>query len=353
MVTSIMTPMTTPASSEALAIPLLAALAALLVAIVAEHRHARRVARVARLAFGPAGKPAAWTHAAPIARIAGLALATFGATVLLRYDPIETDTEPDPRASRQLLVVLDVSPSMNLSDAGPANEKVMRGVWAGKVLQGILDRLDMKDTRVSMVAFYTKAIPMLQDSTDKNVLSNLMDGLPLYTAFKPGETDLNAGLVAAFEMAKGWARRSTTLVVITDGDLSKPANPPARPASIADTIVIGVGDPNRATTLAGHASRQDAWTLKSLAGKLDGYYHDGNARHLPREIIEKLTMIAPRVSDAIGLREAALVSLGVGCALVGLAGPLLVLFGAPRSYLRAVAAPDSASPATTIEGRLT
>ena len=335
--------------TDALAIPLLVGVAALVLAAIAEHRHAQRVARVARLAFGPAGKPAAWTHAAPFARTVGLALAAFGATVLLRYDPVETDIEPDPRASRQLLVVLDVSPSMNLSDAGPSTEKVMRGVWAGKVLQGILDRLDMKDTRVSMVAFYTKAIPMLQDSTDKNVLSNLMDGLPLYTAFKPGETDLNAGLVAAFEMAKGWARRSTTLVVISDGDLSKPVNPPARPASIADAIVIGVGDPNRATTLAGHASRQDAWTLKSLAGKLDGYYHDGNSRHLPREIIEKLTMIAPRVADGIGLREAGLLSLGVGCALVGLIGPLLILFGAPRAYLRAVATPESET--STLEGK--
>ncbi len=328
---------------------LLAACAALVVAAIAEHRHAARVARVARLAFGPDGRPAAWARLAPAARIAGLALATFGATVLFLHDPIETEVEPDPRAARQLLVVLDVSPSMNLSDAGPGNEKVMRGVWAGKVLQGILDRLDMKDTRVSMVAFYSKAIPMLQDSTDKNVLANLMDGLPLYTAFRAGETDMQAGIELAYQMAKGWARKSTTLVVISDGDLSKPVSVPARPASIADTIVIGVGDPNRATTLAGHASRQDAWTLKSLAGKLDGYYHDGNSRHLPREIIEKLTMIAPRVADGIGLREAGLLSLGVGCALVGLVGPLLILFGAPRAYLRAVATPESET--STLEGK--
>jgi hypothetical protein len=181
-----------------------------------------------------------------------------------------------------------------------------------------------------------------------------MDGLPLYTAFKAGETDLQAGLEAAFEMAKGWARRSTTLVVITDGDLSKPVQPPARPASIADAIVIGVGDPNRATMLAGHASRQDAWTLKSLAGKLDGVYHDGNTRHLPREMLDRLTMIAPRVGDAIGLREAALVALGTGCALLGLVGPLLLLFGAPRSYLRAVTEPAREEPSTIpLEGRAT
>jgi len=313
---------------------LLAGTAALLVALVAETLHARRTARVARLAFGPSGRPAAWARLAPAARVAGLALAAFGATILLGHDPIETEVEPDPRASRQLLVVLDVSPSMNIADAGPGAEKLMRGVWAGKVLRGILDRLDMKDTRVSMIAFYTKAIPMLRDSTDKNVLANLMDGLPLYTAFRAGETDMQAGIEAAYGMAKGWARGSTTLVVISDGDLSKPVNPPARPASIADAIVIGVGDPNRATVVSGHASRQDAWTLKGLAGKLDGFYHDGNTRHLPRETLDRLTMTAPRVSDALGLREIGLAAVGAGCALLGLVGPLLILFGAPQSSAR-------------------
>jgi Ca-activated chloride channel family protein len=327
----------------AIGIPLAAALAALVIGLVAESLHARRTARVARLAFGPTGRPAAWARAAPALRVAGLALATFGATVLLRHDPIEGEAVPNPRASRQLLVVLDVSPSMNITDAGPDRVKIMRGLWAGKVLRGILDRLDMADTRVSMIAFYSKAVPMLQDSTDKNVLANLMDGLPLYTAFVPGETDMQAGIDAAFAMAKGWARRSTTLVVISDGDLARPVVPRERPASIADTIVIGVGDPNRATELAGHASRQDTWMLKALAGKLDGHYHEGNTKHLPREIIERLSMIAPRPGDALGLREAALVCVGIGGACLGLVGPLLILFGAPRSHLRATRREASSS----------
>lgn len=328
---------------------LLAAIAALAVGAIAERIHARRVARVARLAFGPSGRPAPWARLAPFLRVAGLALAAFGATVLLRHDPIETDDEPNPRASRQLLVVLDVSPSMNISDSGPETTKIMRGVWAGRVLQGILDRIDMKDTRVSMVAFYTKAVPMLRDSTDKNILSNLMDGLPLYTAFQSGETDMQAGLEAAFEMAKGWARRSTTLVVISDGDLTKTVNPPPRPASIADAIVIGVGDPNRSTAISGHASRQDAWNLKSIAGRLDAIYHDGNTRHLPTAVLDGLTMVAPRVGDGIGLREAGLASLGIGCALLGLLGPMLILFGAPRPAARAS---RTESTAPTLEGRM-
>ena len=317
--------------AEAMSVPLLVALAAAAIVALAEWRHAARVRRVARLAFGPGGQPAAWARLAPAIRVAGALLATFGAMVLLRFDPIETEFEPNPRAARQLLVVLDVSPSMNLSDAGPGNEKRMRGVWAGEVLRGILDRLDMQDTRVSLIACYTKAVPMLRDSSDKELVANLMDGLPLYTAFTAGETDLQSGIDAAYEMAKGWARRSTTLVVVTDGDLSSPLSPGPRPASIADAIVIGVGDPNRATQIAGHASRQDQWVLKSLAAKLGAHYHEGNTRHLPSEVLESLASIAPRISDAIGVRELGLVSLATGSAMLGLIGPLLLRFGAPGS----------------------
>ena len=343
------------------AIALLAAVAALLLATLGEWMHAKRTARIARLAFGETGRPARWTVIAPFVRVLGLTLTAFGAAILFQFDPIESDDTPNPRASRQLLVVLDVSPSMNLKDSGPDTEKIMRGVWAGKVLQGILDRIDMKDTRISLIAFYTKALPMLQDTTDKNLLPNLMDGLPLYTAFKSGDTDMQSGIDAAFAMAKGWARGSTTLVVISDGDLTKTVNPGPRPASIADVIVIGVGDPVRGMVLSGHNSRQDAWVLKTLAGRLDGYYHDGNTKHLPSEIIDQLTMIAPRVGDVLSLREAGLVALGFGCAALGLIGPLLLWFGTPRGYaaaLRDASAADQriqriSVKSPTLESRLT
>jgi Ca-activated chloride channel family protein len=305
---------------------------------VAESLHRRRVSRAKRLAFGATGEPARWTVIAPFARIAGLGLAVFGATLLFYFDPIESEGKPNPRASRQVLVVLDVSPSMNISDAGPEPTKEMRGVWAGKVLRGILDRVDMKDTRVSLIAFYTRAVPMLQDSTDKELISGLMDGIPLYTAFKAGETDMQAGIDAAFRMAKPWPRQSTTLVVIGDGDLTQTVTPRDMPASIADAIVIGVGDPVRPTTLAGHSSKQDAWALKTLAAKLGGYYHDGNTRQLPSEVVAQLASISPRLSDALSVRELGLTALGVGALLTALIGPALMLFGrrAPASSVDTV-----------------
>lgn len=310
--------------------PTIIALGALLLAVVAERLHARRSRRVMRLAFPRTGRAPLWTRAAPIARCAGLALACWGATVLLLHEPVVADPTPLPRASRQLLIVLDASPSMTIADAGPGPEKMSRGRWGGRVLQAILDRLDMRDTRISMVAFYNGALPVLQDTTDRNVVSNMLDGLPLYVAFRPGPTDMASGIEAAFDMARPWARGSTTLVVISDGDLEGAPTFGPRPASIADAIVIGVGDPDRATIISGHSSRQDRWVLKELAARLRGHYHEGNTKHLPTSIVEGLGSIAPRTGTLVGLREAALASLGVGSALVGLTGPALVWFGSPR-----------------------
>ena len=320
-----------------------AALVVATIAALAEWLHAKRIARVARLAFGADGRPAAWTHLAPFARVLGLASAAFGATLLALHDPVEADDTPNPRASRQVLVVLDVSPSMNISDAGPNAEKKMRGVWAGEVLRGILDRIDMKDTRISLIAFYTKALPVLQDTTDKNLVVGLMDGLPLYTAFKAGDTDMQAGIDAAFAMAKPWPRGSTTLVVIGDGDLSKPVTPRNMPASIADSIVIGVGDPVRPTILSGHSSKQDAWMLKGLAAKLGGVYHDGNTRQLPTEVVERLASVAPRLGDGVSLRELGLVTLGIGAFLVSCIGPALLLVGQPAKSQRLLRATSRAN----------
>lgn len=316
-------------------IPMLLMLAAGALAAAAEWWHARRVARVARLAFGPTAKPALWARAAPVLRIVGFALAVFGATILLRFDPIDADVKPNPRASRQLLIALDVSPSMQVKDAGPDAEKITRARWAGKVVQAILDRLDMKDTRISLVAFYSKALTVLQDTTDKNVVSNMMDGLPMHVAFEPGTTDLNAGVTEALKLAKPWARKSATLVIISDGDAEKPATPWALPPSIADTIVIGVGDTSKATLVSGHGSRQNTWSLKQLAARLGGVYHEGNQRHLPTAVLNRLTMLAPRAASVLSERELGLASLAVGAALIGGLGPLLMAFGLPGAFARA------------------
>ncbi|MFM9997002.1 MAG: vWA domain-containing protein [Phycisphaerales bacterium] len=316
-------------------IPALIALVALASAVFAERMHARRVEGVARLAFGPTGRPALWARAAAIARITAFTAAVWGAAALAAFDPVQSHDRPRRQASRQLLIALDVSPSMMLKDAGPGPDRVSRGVWAGKVVQGILDRLDTETTRVTLFAFYTDALPVVQETFDKEVIRNALDGLPMYVAFEPGPTDVNKGVTKALDYAKVWAPGSAMLVVLSDGDASAGKAPVGVPDSIADSIVIGVGDPFRSTMINGHASRQDADSLRHLAARLGGLYHNGNEKHLPSHVLDGLSVTNPRASQSIGIREAALIAVGAGGAILGLLGPGLVLFGRPRTFVRA------------------
>jgi Ca-activated chloride channel family protein len=315
-------------------LPYFVAFAAAALAGLGEWLHDRRTARVARLAFGPTGKPSRWVAAAPVIRVLGIAAAAWGATVLIGYDPVGGDQTPAPRASRQLLIALDVSPSMLIKDAGPNTDKVTRSQWAGKVVQGVLDRLDMKQTRITMVAFYTKAMTVLTDTTDKNVISNMFDGLQLHVAFDAGPTDLASGVNSALQIARPWARRSTTLIVISDGDAKSELGQVTLPPAIADTIVIGVGDPNKASIVSGHSSKQEALSLKTLAARLGGTYHEGNRLHLPSEVLKKLAMITPNAGGELGLRDAALIALGAGASMSALIGPALMLFGLKGAHAR-------------------
>ncbi|MBL9121514.1 MAG: VWA domain-containing protein [Phycisphaerae bacterium] len=318
---------------------LMLALAIMALVAVAEWFHAKRIARVARLAFGSTGKPALWTAVVPGARIVAAGLLAWGLGFLATYDPIEIDTRPAKNASQHVLLCFDASPSMHIADAGPDKEKVSRAVWGGKVVQAILDRLDMDITRVTIVAFYTDALPIVKETFDKEVVRNVLDGLPMYAAFEPGGTDVNKGVLEALEQARPWPKKSALLVVVTDGDTAGSAPPNRLPSSIADSIVVGVGDSNRTTPLWGRPSRQDSASLRQLAARLGGLYHDGNVKHLPSSVLERLSMIQPRVGADVALRDLALFAVGLGGFTLALATPALLVLGQPRAYARSRSRP--------------
>lgn len=341
-----------PAVAVVLVASAVAAGAAALVAL-AEWLHARRVRRVERLAFGPLG-PARWARAAPALRVAAAGLSAWGAVALLLHTSERTSTRPTREASQHLLVALDVSPSMQVADAGPRDvttlpseaasspprpgdrragrDRLKRAVWAGTLVQAIIDRLDTETTRITVIAFYTEALPILIETFEKEVVANMLDGLPMYVGFEGGGTEVAKGIEKAYEVARPWPERSATLVIVSDGDSTNAPLPSRRPDSIADVIVIGVGDPKSPTTVGGHRSRQDTESLKRIAAQLGGTFHEGNERQLPSAVLAGLSMITPRGTDAIGIREAGLIAVAVGSAILALVGPALLLFGVRRSY---------------------
>lgn len=299
------------------------------VVAAAERLHARRVRAAAHLAFGPGAAASRWTRLAPAVRVIGMSLAVFGALLLIRIDPAPTHRERDPSLSRRLLICLDVSPSMLVQDAGPDVPKVSRAAWAGRALRPLLDSAgSAEDTSLSLVIFHNGAMPLLIDTYDKDVIYNLLDGMRLDSLFRRGSTDLQAGVNAALETARRWARDSATLVIVSDGDSDTglPSLLP-KPPSIAQTIVVGVGDTQSTSEINGVMTRQDAGSLRLLSSRLGGRYYDCNRQLVPPLATERLISIKPRSAASIGERAVGLASVGAGALITGCVGPLLIAFG--------------------------
>jgi Ca-activated chloride channel family protein len=274
---------------------LLSGLAALLLAGLAEWLHARRVWRVAILAFGPARRPARWATAAGPLRCFAAAGLVWALLVLFWLPPNRRTPGQDRPVPfeklKHVILVLDVSPSMRLRDAGTTSDQ-SRMVRAREVMESWFRRIPMNEYRVSILATYTKALPVVEDTRDIAVVENVLNDLPMHFAFQAGETNLFSGLEAAAEMARGWRPRSTTIVLVSDGDTVPATGMPAMPAAVADVVVVGIGDPVNGTFLNGRNSKQDVSTLRQIAARLRGFYHNGNDKHLPSELLRRLTLSA-------------------------------------------------------------
>ena len=81
----------------------------------------------------------------------------------------------------------------------------------------------------------------------------------------------------------------------------------SKPPAIAKSIVIGVGDSRVGKFIDGHQSRQAGMTLRQIATRLGGTYHDANDRNVPTQLIEDIAGLLPiKQDDAAGRRERSL-----------------------------------------------
>lgn len=312
--------------------PLLLALSALVLATGAEWLHLGRVRSVAALAFGPGRKASAAGRVAPLVRITAIAGLMWSLSTLLLLPPLahrSTGREVEPKERQHLLLVLDVSPSMRLRDAGGTG-KESRMERARAVLSSMMARISHDKLHTSVIAVYNGAKPVVEETRDLEIVANIMNDLPMHHAFPSGKTKLFDGLEEAAKLAAKWPPGSATLVLISDGDTVPASGMPRMPPSIGGVLVAGVGDPLKGSFIDGRQSRQDGTTLRQIATRLGGEYHDGNSRLIPTATLHRLGTLSvdgdPRLP---GLRELAMWVAGISSvALSGL--PLLLHFAGSR-----------------------
>ncbi|HEY2838205.1 MAG TPA: vWA domain-containing protein [Pirellulales bacterium] len=310
-------------------VELLATAGVVVLAMLAETLHAMRVRHVAGLAFGPTARPAAWARLAPAMRIMALGGLVWGFTTLIMLDPkVHRSAEEIPESEmRHLLILLDVSPSMRLADAG-VDGKQSRRTRAREVIESLFARVSIRNYLVTVVAVYNGAIPVVEKTRDPEVVHNILADLPMEYAFRSGGTDLFAGLKEAVEISRPWRPGSGTLLVVSDGDAVPSTGMPRLPVSIAHSLVIGVGDSRQGMFIDGHHSKQDSSTLRQLAARLGGVYHDGNEKHIPTDVIRAMTQSGQASPlDRLTRREYALLACALGGMLIGLLPTALQRYG--------------------------
>ena len=300
----------------------------LILATGAESVHLIRTRRLSALAFGPWKHPAFWAHLAPPMRVLSYGLLSWGLITLMLVPPkTHNSLEIESSKQRHVILLLDVSPSMRLVDAGPEGN-LSRTQRGAELLESLFDRVPIRQYKISVVAFYNDAIPVVIDTKDLEVVKNTLTDLPMYFAFKGKDTDLFKGLKKAAEIAQPWQPESTILLVLSDGDTVPSTGMPRMPKSISNVLFIGVGDPVTGKFIAGKNSRQDVSTLRQVAARLNGEFQNGNAQHISSSIISKLTQKTGKRSwRDLGKREYALIAISLGAAILALLPLLLHYFG--------------------------
>ncbi len=298
-------------------------------AALGEWLHARRVSLTGPLAFGPRAKPRAWTLAVPLFRTTALAAAAWALVTLIAYNGLVRDRNRGANTTRHLMVLLDVSPSMLLTDSGEGGAET-RNARASSVLKSVLDRVPGDNVRFSAAGFYTEARMMVRECRDRELILHLAGGTPFHITYRPGKTDIIASVNRTGDIMREWPRKSATLLILSDGGSTASTGLRPMPSAVGDVIVAGIGDAARGTFIDGHLSRQDSASLSQLARRLGGRYYDANVRHIPTDALRGLNTEDPGAAKwRTDRRLAALATLASSAALLCLLPLLLEILGSP------------------------
>jgi Ca-activated chloride channel family protein len=290
---------------------------------------------MAYLVFGRAARPRRWVAVVPWLRVVSVGAVCWGLLILWRIDAgaWEANASESKQPLHHLVIALDVSPSMQLKDAGPHGDQ-RRMERARDVLHSIFERMAMRRTRVSILAFYNGARPVVVDAYDPEVIANIIDDLPMEHAFVAGKTNMYDGVKLAAETGKDWPSRSAALLIVSDGDTLPAKEPPTLPGSYAGTLVVGLGNPHQGLYIDGHSSRQDIDSLSRLAARLGGTYWDANVKHVPTLDLEKIdSMFAGSEPGPVELRDMAIAALLAGSSILSLLPIALAVAGGRRQKI--------------------
>ena len=202
-------------------------------------------------------------------------------------EPPLTHTEP----MRDILLAVDISQSMDSTDfRDPQNRPLSRWDAVKSVVSDFIDK--RPDDRLGLVVFGTGAYPQAPLTRDHASLHLLLNQTAVGMAGP--HTAIGDAIGLGIRMLDEADERDKVLVLLTDGNDTGSAIPPARAAALAaqhhvTVHTIGIGDP-----AANGEERVDFDALREIARTAGGQFfiaHDATAL---RDVYATLDRITPK-----------------------------------------------------------
>ena len=168
------------------------------------------------------------------------ALAAVGAAAQPRWGTIESKV---PRSGADLVVVVDISRSMDARDVEPDRLQA-----AKTTINSVLDRLG--GDRVGLVVFAGTARERFPLTTDFDAARQVVSTLQTGAVFVEGGSNASLGLETALELLGDDPDTGKVILLLTDGDDlggDPAASAQAVQESDADLLIVGVGTVDGAT----------------------------------------------------------------------------------------------------------
>jgi Ca-activated chloride channel family protein len=226
----------------------------------------RRAAPMPRIAF-PALRFAATaspTMRARFFRVApalGLLALTVLVTALSRPQ-VPGDSEPTRTRSRSLVLALDISSSMKATDFQPGNRLEV----ARNVLRQFIARRE--GDLVGLVIFAGRAFLQAPLTTDLGVLDRLAEQVDIGQL--PDGTAIGSAITMSLNQLKNLPRKSTAIILITDGANNAGDISPVQAAEAARALGVRVHAIGLSSADTFQVALNGVWTVRNINARLSG-----------------------------------------------------------------------------------
>jgi Ca-activated chloride channel homolog len=228
----------------------------------------------------------------PVLRL--LLLATVLLLALAAARPQTITNLPQPEKKRNLMLVLDVSGSMQTPDFFLGFRQLSRLDAVRHVVSSFIQ--DRIGDRIGLVVFGSKAHLECPLTTDSSLLSQMVKSL--YQGMVGNSTAIGDGMGVALKHIKDVPAEASSLILLTDGVTTAGNVQPLQAAKVAADLgikvhTIGIG---RASGESG--AEFDEATLKEVAAKTGGEYFNASNLEQLKSVYDQIDKLEQSERDA-------------------------------------------------------